>query len=277
MEMLQAAVPALSPAQALPRLLSREPDAFFTLLRGVGGDDGRIQNLAETVGAANVGSPSLTCVTTADKQACARAIGMVALTPVSLPVPQRAEPEEAAATLPEDFSYPLFVKPNAAEGSTGVSRVEKAEDLPAAIAAAQAVGDVLLQEEQPGTEMTVTVFEDHTGRIRVLPPTIIQPKVATYFDSLAKRRGGRVALVTAKTAEPETARAMEVARDVYLALGCQGVATIDMVMHGNDVDVLEVNTVPTITAHTPLLGQLAAAGLHPSQFVDSVVQAALQR
>ncbi|MEK7556494.1 MAG: hypothetical protein AAB538_00785, partial [Patescibacteria group bacterium] len=31
MEMLQAAVPALSPAQALPRLLSREPDAFFTL------------------------------------------------------------------------------------------------------------------------------------------------------------------------------------------------------------------------------------------------------
>lgn len=276
LEMLQAAVPALSPAQALPRLLSRSPDVFFTLLRGKGGDDGRIQTLAETVGVVAVGSGPLTCVTTADKQACARAVEAIALTPFAVPISQAAQALEAAADIREDFTFPLFVKPKAAEGSTGISRVERPEDLPAAIETAQEAGDILIQEEQRGTELSVTVFEDAAGRIRVLPPTIVQPMAATYFDSLAKRRAGRVKLLTAEADEPMTARAMEIAHDVYTALTCRGVVTIDMVAHDGDIDVLEVNTVPTATAHTPLLHQLKAAGIHPSQFVDSVVRGALE-
>lgn len=277
LEMLMATVPALPIAQALPRLLTREPEVFFTVLRGRGGDDGSIQQLAETVGAAAVGPSAAICLTTSDKKAGAQAIEQLALAPFTTTVAQSRPAMEAAVEVAADFHSAVFIKPAVAEGSSGVRRVEMATELPGAIAAAQEHGDVLVQEARPGKEITVTVYQDQLGNIHVLPPTIIHNLKAPFFDSLAKRRPGRVKLVTGDEQDAVIRRAAHLAREVYELLGGQGVLTIDMIAHGNNIDVLEVNTVPVASAQTPLTHQLRAAGVHPTTFVDSLVRGALTR
>lgn len=275
MNMLSEAVPALPRSQAVARLLAREPDVMMTLLRGAGGDDGTIQSLAGAVGVAAVGPTPAVCVTTADKQACARAIESIALSPVALPVPRTMTAQEATYTIREQLPPPLFVKPRATEGSVGVSRVESLGDLSDAIQAAQREGDVLVQEAPTGTELSVTVYEDEMGAIRVLPPTVIQPVKAKFFDALAKRRPGRVRLEQRVPSDPLVRSAREIAAAVYEQLQAHGVVQIDMVAHDGGIDVLEVNTVPVATPHTPLLSQLHAGHVAPTQFVDGLVRRAL--
>lgn len=275
MEMLAGAVPMLPRARALPRLLDREPDVLMTLVRGAGGDDGSIQSLAHTVGVAAVGPTPAVCVTTADKQACARAIETIALSPFAIPVPHTEVAAEAAETVLKQLPPPFFVKPRATEGSVGVSRVEDVRELSSALAAARTRGDVLVQEAPSGMELSVTVFDDERGHLHVLPPTVVQPLRAKFFDSLAKRRGGRVKLVSGNPGDAVIQQAAEIARAVYHQLQARGALHIDMLAHNNGIDVLEVNTVPVASAHTPLTAQLAEAHITPTQFVDSLVRRAL--
>lgn len=276
MEMLAGAVPMLPRARALPRLLDREPDVLMTLVRGAGGDDGSIQSLANTVGVAAVGPTPAVCITTADKQACARAIETIALSPFAIPIPHSVGAAEAAEDVLEQLPLPFFVKPRAMEGSIGVSRVENAGELSSALEAARTRGDVLVQEAPSGVELAVTVYDDEHGRLHVLPPTVVQPLRAKFFDSLAKRRAGRVKLVAGNRGDTVVQQAMEIARAVYEQLQARGVLQIDMLSHANGIDVLEVNTVPVASAHTPLTAQLAAANITPTQFVDGLVRRALE-
>lgn len=275
MEMLTGAVPMLPRARALPRLLDREPDVLMTLVRGAGGDDGSIQGLASTVGVAAVGPTPAVCVTTADKQACARAIETIALSPFAVPVAHTLPAAEAAKDVLEHMQPPFFVKPRATEGSVGVSRVESAHELASALATARVRGDVLVQEAPSGVELSVTVYDDEHGRVHVLPPTVVHPLRAKFFDALAKRRGGRVKLVTGDQSDAVTQQAMEIAQAVYVQLNARGAIQIDMVAHAGGIDVLEVNTVPVASAHTPLTAQLAEGNVTPTQFVDSLVRRAL--
>lgn len=276
MEMLAGAVPILPRARALPRLLDREPDVLMTLVRGAGGDDGAIQGLANTVGVAAVGPTPAVCVTTADKQACARAIETIALSPFAIPVAQTTPTAEAMEAVLEQLPPPFFVKPRATEGSVGVSRIENEGQLAAALATARVQGDALVQETPDGRELSITVYDDEEGRIHVLPPTLIHPLRAKFFDSLAKRRAGRVKLMSGGN-DATVQAAAEIARAVYEQLQARGALQIDMLAHNDGIDVLEVNTVPVASAHTPLIHQLNEAGVTPTQFVDGLVRRALER
>lgn len=275
MEMLAGAVPIMARARALPRLLDRGPDVLMTLVRGAGGDDGSIQGLANTVGVAAVGPTPAVCVTTADKQACARAIETIALSPFAIPVAHTLSAAEASEVVLEQLPPPFFVKPRATEGSVGVSRVESAPELASALVAARTRGDVLVQEAPSGVELSVTVYEDEHGRLHVLPPTVVHPLRAKFFDALAKRRAGRVKLVSGNPSDAIVQQAAEIARAVYQQLQARGALQIDMIAHAGGIDVLEVNTVPVASAHTPLLAQLSEAKVSPTQFVDGLVRRAL--
>lgn len=275
MNMLFASVRALPPTQALERLLRKPVAAFFTLLRGAGGDDGSLQSLASALHIPAVGSPAATCQQTSHKQLCASRVADIVTSPFSLHFthaqPVAAMAEEVADTL----QAPFFVKPAQQEGSSGVIRVATADELPAALEQSPA-RDVVVQEQSPGHEFTITLLEDERGRLIALPPTTIVPKVATFYDELAKRRAGRVTLHTAAAQDDPVLRAAEtIARDVYHHLGCRGHASFDMVGSDDGIDLLEVNTVPTVTDTTPLKYQLQAAGLHPSTMLDSLIRRSL--
>ncbi len=276
LHMLFSNVRALPVTKALERLLHHPVSALMTTLRGIGGDDGSLQSLGSALNIPVVGSSSATCQQTTHKHLCATRVDDIVGTPYALTFRATKSIDDIVAQTREVLTGPLFVKPDGEEGSAGVTQVDDVMQLPAAVAAARRWGDILIQERAPGDEITVSILEDEHGNLTVLPPTVIVPKKATFYDQLAKRRGGRVILHTpTATGNPILEEAQTIARDVFEHLGCKGYAAIDLVARDGEIKLLEVNTVPTLTGVTPFKQQLAAAHLHPSAMVTSLLRRTL--
>ncbi len=278
MQMLGRATRALSPAKAIERLMSRPVDSILTVVRGRGGDDGSLHSLGKVLEIPVVGSPEEACQVTANKHLFTQSIGDMFNTPLSFRFRQSEPVDSVIERAPNLLLPPLFVKPVMQEGSFGIEYVQNLSELAQAVKKSQRSGDVLLQEKMPGTEVSITLIEDKDGRVRSLPPTIIVPQKTAFYDTLAKRRPGRVRLHTPRTQDnPVIAQAETIARDVYDELGCRGMTCVDMIVGDHIVDVLEVNTIPTMSQMTPLLHQFKAAGVHPTDIFDDMIRKSLSR
>ncbi len=270
-------VRAVPPARGLERLLRSPVKVMMTLARGKNGDDGSLHGLGGSLDIPVAGPAQRVCQQTADKYVCGRRLDAVAASPEGRRF-RRFEPAEQIADEAQNaFMPPLFVKPVSQESSYGTVEVYGREQLLPAVRAAQKLGDVLVQPRSPGTEIVYTLFDDARGRIHRLPPTAVAPRqTATYYDYLAKRRPGRVDLRTPPADHDQIPdEAEELARDVYEELDCRGPVTMDIMVDEESAELLDVNTIPSFTDHTPLKHQLKAAGIHPSLFFDSFIQRSL--
>ncbi|MDP3997290.1 MAG: ATP-grasp domain-containing protein [bacterium] len=276
MSMLFKSLRALSPAEGLQRVLARPVAAMMSVIRGRGGDDGALQGMGRSLLIPVVGSSASACQQTANKHAFNSRIDDMASTPMTMYFSAKKSPQEITEEVRAMMMPPIFVKPNNQEGSFGIEEVGDLDNLSAAVNRAVRHGDVLVQERARGTEISLSLVENEQGRLTVLPATIVVPKHATYYDQLAKRRPGRVKLYTDKQDDNVlVAEAEAIARDVYERLGLRGYATVDLVADDDSLDLLEVNTVPTLTAATPLRAQLAAGGVHPGAFFDGLIKRSL--
>jgi hypothetical protein len=100
---------------------------------------------AERIPAAIVSSPSEACEVTRSKSETYRRLGDIVRVP------------RVYATIEEIRSFPVFVKPDKGQGSLGVRRVDKLEELNAAIAS---TSSPIICEFLPGEEYTVDCFSD---------------------------------------------------------------------------------------------------------------------
>lgn len=273
LDRLWQAVPAVSPAAGVERLLAHQPRAMMTLLRGHGGDDGALQNLGMTLGVPVLGSSAQTCYETADKQRLLKRLDGIVQTPRTERYRGGAPLDSAVLKARETFRPPFFIKPAAEEGSVGVETIKSMEALPPALAGVQPGQELVLQEDVPGVEVVVTLIGEPSGTVRVLPPVLIQPERAPFYDALAKRRAGRVRMVaTAWQEDIRLKRAVEAARAAYDELGCAGWVTFDFKVDAARVTLLEVNCIPTFSAFTPFVHQLASAGTSPAAMLDQQIE-----
>lgn len=275
MSMLSQAVQALSPTKAMERLLHQPVQVFMTVVRGRGGDDGSLHSLGQALSVPVVGSPYDTCQVTSNKHIFAKTLNDIVDTPYTERFRPRGSVEETMDDIRDRFMLPLFIKPTTEEGSFGVEYIESLDELGATIGKNRD-SNLIVQERLPGQELSVSLIQDTRGKIHALPPTIIVPQKALFYDHLAKRRPGRALLHTPTASDNAIFQEAEtIAREIYDELGCQGLVSIDMVAGDDLIDVLEVNTVPTMTEMTPLKHQLKKAGLHPATLFDNLLGRAL--
>lgn len=268
LDRLFEAVPAMSPAQGMQRLLRHPVATLMTVLRGKGGDDGSLHHLGQSLHIPVMGSPAATCARTSDKYLLYRSLESVVATPYTRAYKQTAPLDEVMRELRADIPAPLFIKPLREEGSHGVQRAQTHDDAYTALQQSPPPTDVVIQEAAAGTEISVTLVENDRGKVQVLPPTIIQPTKAIFYDASAKQRAGYVNLHTTTDVTPDIEEAIAAARDIYDALGCRGYAAIDMIMSPDGPVVLEVNTIPTSSPYTPFIHQLRQAELAPTTLLD---------
>lgn len=278
MDMFSTAVPAVTPQQGLERLFHRPVAAFMTLLRGKGGDDGAIQQLGHTVHVPVIGSNAKTSYLTSDKHLLSHAVDSIVHTPYSRLFKHTLPTDTITDQAQHDFTGPFFLKPAQEEGSVGVEKLHSIDELRTSLEQRRYAGDLVLQEHADGVEVSITFVEDERGNVQVLPPTLILPKQAAFYDHLAKRRQGRVDIKTTEwDSSPIIMEAVTIARDIYDELNCRGWATIDMILGEKGPELLEVNTIPTLSEYTPFKHQLAAAGLHPSTLLDRLLTRSLEQ
>ena len=68
------------------------------------------------------------------------------------------------------------------------------------------------------------------------------------------------------------------AKSIYVALGCEGLARVDMFLQEDGRIVLnEVNTLPGFTAYSRYPRMMAAAGMSLSEVIDRCISLAMAR
>jgi D-alanine-D-alanine ligase len=257
-------------------------DVAFIAMHGPYGEDGTVQGLLELLGLPYTGSGVLASALAMDKLRSRQLFAWHRIpVPTYLGVTSEdwQDHEAVHQSVAEKFGYPCVVKPNAVGSSIGVSLVRNPTQLDHAVDDALAYGPlVLIEEYVRGTELTCGIIDDpQTGHPVALPLIEVVPH-AEFYDYQAKyATGGSDHFVPARIHETLAQSATALALRAYQALGCEGMSRVDMIARGDQIVVLEINTIPGMTATSLLPDAAKAAGISFAQLLDRIVACALRR
>ena len=262
----------------LPQLLAPFP-VVFNILHGGAGEDGTVQLLLELLGKSYVGSGPLACALAMDKHETHRL-----LSAKGLPVPEWRTHlgEDLKAFLDgvgAELGFPLVVKPRGEGSSVGVFLVRDTGELASrAREVLEGFGSLLIEKFIPGRELTCALLEGGTG-VEALPLVELRPQGRELFDWGAKYSPGECEFICPAELSPEeAARAAEVSKEAFLALGCRDLARVDLRLAEDGTPyVLEVNTLPGMTEMSTFPRAAAAAGIPYDELVERLVRRALSR
>lgn len=252
-------------------------DAALPMLHGAGGEDGAIQGLMKLWGVPCLGCSIAASVLAMDKTLC-----YLAAASAGVAVPRHFILEDGQLRAQPDLCYPLFVKPARCGSSFGVSKVTEPAKLAAAVAeAARFDPKVLLEEAVEGVEVGCAVLG--SGRDLIVGQ-VDEIRLSSGFFRIHQekcpQRGSENAqvLVPADIAPGARERVIESAKTVYRALGCEGLARVDLFLTpGGRVVLNEVNTMPGFTSYSRYPRMMAAAGLTIGQIIDRLTETALKQ
>jgi D-alanine-D-alanine ligase len=277
-EHIASAEKAIVPASAAMSNSAGPVDVVILALHGTWGEDGRIQGLLDTVGIPYTGSGVLASALAMDKVMAKRVLASE-----GLDVPRGVEVTSASSdglAQARSVGLPVFVKPVASGSSVGAAIVTTEEQLAPAITEALRFDDrALVEELVGGTELTVAVI----GNDDLVPLPVIEiVTTREFFDYTAKYSAGESEeIVPARIPDDVARRAQDMAVRAHRALGCRGMSRTDLMWSGDRMVVLEVNTIPGMTANSLLPKAARAAGIQfgdlLARFVDWALEDARRR
>jgi len=239
----------------------------WNALHGTWGEDGAVQGLCYCLRIPCTGSGILASALAMDKVMSKR---IFESNGVPTPKWRVLGADETADALAE-FPLPLVIKPANEGSSVGVSVVEDRAQLADAIALARRHhGPVLAEQYIAGTEVFVGILDGRVlGSVEVRPAT-------KFYDYEAKyKRTDTKYLIPPELPPDVLARVEGYALAAYNALGCSGHARPDLrINHAGDAFVLEVNTLPGMTA-TSLLPKIAkSVGMDYATLCEQILASA---
>jgi D-alanine-D-alanine ligase len=263
---------------SLSRLIADSPqiDVALIILHGRFGEDGTVQGLLELLGIPYQGSGVLGSSLAMNKRMAKKLFRLE-----GLPVPKerfiRRGEKIDLKSVSTDLGWPIVVKPNNEGSSIGIGIVNTPEALSERINQAFTLDtEVLLEEYIQGREITGGVLGNKNPQ--ALPIIeIIPEKQYTFFDYEAKyKEKASREICPAPISDSLTRLAQEYALRSHKALELRGYSRTDMIIRGEEIVVLETNTIPGMTG-TSLLPQAAnVAGLPFGALLDRLIELALE-
>jgi len=249
----------LEPTRFVEQLSEAGIEVVFNAIHGRYGEDGVLQGALELLGIPYTGSGLLSSAMAMDKGISKRIFLSADIpTPRSRLFVKADRKQNLVATILADFKIPVVVKSSAQGSSIGVMIVEDSKDLAEAINQAFQYSDnILVEEFIAGRELTVAVWGNETPE--ALPIIEIVPHSGRYDYQSKYTKGATEYIVPAKLADDTTSVVQKLAVEAFTTLGCRGIARVDIMLDkDNNPYVLEVNTIPGMTA-TSLVPKAAAA------------------
>jgi D-alanine-D-alanine ligase len=257
--------------RALTELTSDRFDRVWIALHGPGGEDGTLQGALEYLGMPYTGSGVMGSAIAMDKlrtKRLAQAHGI-------------ATPEYLELKRPQDFDYaierlglPMIVKPATQGSSVGMTKVERAEDLPAAYGAAVALEPSVFAESWvSGGEYTVAILQGQPlPSIRIETPKTFYDYEAKYF-----RDDTRYQCPSGLSA-PAEQHLGHLALAAFQAVGGEGWGRVDFMMDRTGRPLLlELNTIPGMTSHSLVPMAARAAGMDFDELVWRILETSFIR
>ena len=255
----------------LTRLVEERFDRVWIALHGPGGEDGTVQGALEFLGVPYTGSGVMGSAIAIDKLATKRLALSIGVPSADFVVLRGAADFDAAL---EQLGLPLIVKPVSQGSSVGMTKVERAQDLAGAYAAAAGIeARVFAEPWITGGEYTVTLLQEQAlPSIRIETPRTFYDYEAKYFRNDTRYRcpSGLSAM-----AEEHLAN---LALAAFEVIGAGGWGRADFMMDETGRPLLlEVNTVPGMTDHSLVPMAAQARGIDFDELVWQVLETSTAR
>lgn len=255
--------------QRLLHLADEGFDRVWLALHGPGGEDGVAQSAFELQDLPYTGSGVLASALSMDKARC-KAIW--AARGIPTPAHLHVQADSDADAVVAELGLPLFVKPSHEGSSIGMSRVDQAADLAAAIAkAGRFDSDVIVERYIAGPEYTATVIDD-----QCLPLIHIETP-RDFYDYEAKYAADNTQYHCPSGLDDEhEAELQRLCRRAFDVVGGHGWGRLDFMLDtAGQPWFLEMNASPGMTSHSLVPTAARAAGLSFEALVWRILAATL--
>jgi D-alanine--(R)-lactate ligase len=163
-----------------------------------------------------------------------------------------------------------------------VTRVECADELDAAISTAREYDSkVVIEQAISGSEVGCAVLGNGADLfVGAVDRIELSHGFFRIHQEAEPEQGSENAVVTVPADLPADKREeiRATAKTIYMTLGCEGLARVDMFLQEDGRIVLnEVNTLPGFTSYSRYPRMMAAAGLGRSELIDRLISLAMER
>jgi len=249
-------------------------DVVFNAIHGTPGEDGAILPYFEMLNIPHTSAAFDKMALTFNKKntiAVLRSYGL----PTGKSVFLHKNDKINLSQIENEIGFPLFIKPNRAGSSYGISKVyNKEEVFPAIEKAFKEDKEIIIEEFLDGREFSVGVIK-YKGETKVLPITEIISE-NDFFDFEAKYLGKSKEITPAEIPHEVRNKIEQTAQKVYEVLDLKGISRAEYILVGEVPYFLEINMVPGLTEASIFPQQAAAAKISLSELFDNAIQMALK-
>lgn len=266
-------------------------DVVFPATHGTHGEDGELMGLLEMAGVPYVGCDMPSSVLSMDKALAKVVTSSQGIATSSFVWFYAKDCSANAAKVLKDIKalkYPLFVKPVHLGSSIAITKVKDQKELINAIEVAAHYDDKVIVEEAVSNliEVTVPVMGNDTPMAAMVEQPLVKGDDFFDFDTKYMQGGKKgkgskqsnaqgYSKIPAEISKELYAKSEQTALDVYRALGCKGLARVDLLIDSKTKKVYfnEVNPLPgSLYAHN-----WRQAGKSGVKLVTELIHLAIER
>ena len=247
------------------KLRDISPGRVFNALHGQIGEDGNVQGLLNIMNIPYTHSGLLASAIAMDKIMAKRLLAMAGIM-----VPRDILLVEDSRVYPQDSSQAHVIKPRNDGSSVGVVIVKEGDEAPQR-SHWDLETQLICEPFIPGRELTVTVLNG-----TALCVTEIKQENEFYDFDAKYAAGGSQHILPADIPEPVTLQACDWAERAYRTIGCRGVIRADYRWDekNDQLYMLEINTVPGMTATSLVPEQARFIGLSGEELINHLLEMA---
>ena len=268
-------------------------DFAYITIHGTPGENGVLQGYLDMVGVPYSCCGVLAAAMTFNKYTCnhyLKGFGVKVAESVLLRKAKGERLEVKGEDIIEQVGLPCFIKTNVGGSSFGVTKVKTLEDVEPAIEKAFGEGDeVICEAEMKGIEITCGVYKTKNKAVAFPITEVVTSN--EFFDYDAKYNGQVDEITPARIPDEVRDKVQALTLKIYDILGCKGIIRVDYILtekptptpslkgrkNGNwEINLLEVNTTPGMTATSFIPQQIRAAGLEIGEVLGEIIEDSLE-
>jgi D-alanine-D-alanine ligase len=268
----------------LDRLRNDRIDAAYIAVHGASGEDGSLQTALQLIGLPYVGPPPEACHLAWDKAVAKELMARAGLaTPAWVAVSARSfrelSPTRIVGAMIDKLGLPVVVKPATSGSTLGMSLVERAEDLPAALVRCFTYGSLALIERYVDGLTVETVVVEDDGVPTALPPAAFTNPGVSPFSFEARYSADLITIALPAPLPQEALDAASAAAVLtHQVLGLRDMSRTDVIVDADGRPwFLEAAISPGLTETSVLPLAAAEAGRPLGTLLADLLRAALRR
>ncbi len=245
-------------------------DFAFLALHGKFGEDGCVQSVLETRDIPYSGCGPLSSAMCMDKN-ISKKICKASGIPTADWITVKSI-EEINYDRIEEMGYPVFVKPNSGGSSVATFMIKEKAGIEDAVRQGLEVDtEVMIEQYLPGEECTSFILDGEVF------PTVSIKSEQEFFDFEAKYSSDNGAVEEVVYLEESLQNKLnEYSRMCWDAFNCRAYVRVDFIISNGVPYVLELNTLPGLTATSLIPRSAAARGISYSQLLDKLISCSLK-